>query len=85
VINLHQGHLDLAEAREALAAGDPAAAGAWIEAALQCLAAARTWQGETVPLVRRSDDARIAARILHRAIEAMGYDAGERETLVPTG
>ncbi|MFT3770597.1 MAG: tetratricopeptide repeat protein [Minicystis sp.] len=73
VIELHQGHLELAEARAARADGDHARAEALIEAAGQRLAAAERGEGERPPLVRRSDDARIAARILRRALnEALG-------------
>jgi tetratricopeptide (TPR) repeat protein len=70
VIELHHGHLDLADAREARAEGAPGEVRAMEldRAAMRRLADAEAWRGETPPLVRRSDDARIAARILRRAI-----------------
>jgi tetratricopeptide (TPR) repeat protein len=68
VIELHRGHLDLAEAREALEVGDRAGAADLTQAASLRLALAER-DGAGVPaLLRRSDDARIAARILRRAI-----------------
>ncbi|APR78782.1 Signal transduction response regulator [Minicystis rosea] len=68
VIELHQGHLSLAEARVLRAEGEDALADALIEAAEQRLAAAEAGEGDRPPLTRRSDDARIAARILRRAL-----------------
>lgn len=68
VIELHRGHLDLAEARAARDAGDDRGAQAlWAEAAGR-LAAAEEAEGSGEALTRRSDDARIAARILRRAL-----------------
>ncbi len=68
VIDLHQGHLELAEAREAEEGPRRPRAGADRAAPAQRLAAAEARQGDAPPLVRRSDDARIAARILRRAL-----------------
>ncbi len=68
VITLHEGHLDLGEAREARAAGHDERADALTRAAALRLAVAEASQGQTPPLTRRSDDARIAARILRRAL-----------------
>jgi predicted ATPase len=65
VIDVHQGHLELAEAREA---GRGPEEEALIQAASQRIARAEAWDEETPPLVRRSDDARIAVRILRRAL-----------------
>jgi predicted ATPase len=70
VIALHQGHLDLAEARAAREAGDEAHAEALIDAAAARLEEAEVSRGARAPLLLRSDDARIAARILRRAIAA---------------
>jgi predicted ATPase len=72
VIALHRGHLDLAEARAARDEGDAARAAALLEAAEQRLEAAEAEGGDAPPLVKRSDDARIAARILRRALGAVG-------------
>ena len=69
VIDLHHGHLDLAEARTL---GETAGAAERVCAAACRLAEAEACHGETPPLVRRSDDARIAARILRRALAAAG-------------
>ncbi len=68
VIAVHQGHLDLAEAREAQADGDEGRARELVGAAARRLAAAEARDGEAPPLVKRSDDARIAVRILRRAM-----------------
>jgi hypothetical protein len=65
VIEVHEGHLALAEAREA---GPGSTADALVEAAARRIVRAEACDGETAPLVRRSDDARIAVRILRRAI-----------------
>jgi hypothetical protein len=67
VIAVHRGHLDLAEAR---ADGDEARAATLGAAAEQRIAIAERGEGSEAPLVRRSDDARIAVRILRRAIAA---------------
>ncbi len=67
VIAVHRGHLDLAEAR---ADGDEARAAKLVAAAEQRVAIAERGEGSEAPLVRRSDDARIAVRILRRAIAA---------------
>ncbi|MEP7124152.1 MAG: tetratricopeptide repeat protein [Byssovorax sp.] len=67
VIAVHQGHLELAEAR---AEGDHARAAQLVAAASRRLGVAERGDAEEAPLVRRSDDARIAVRILRRAIEA---------------
>jgi predicted ATPase len=67
VIAVHRGHLDLAEAR---AESDASRAAALLAAASQRLEAAERGQAHEAPLVRRSDDARIAVRILRRAIDA---------------
>jgi hypothetical protein len=68
VITLHEGHLDLAEARDARAAGAIDRAAALEGAAADRLITAESTQDGTPPLTRRSDDARIAARILRRAL-----------------
>ena len=69
VIAVHEGHMDLAEAREARAeGGGEGCARAWVRAAARRIAEAEAWHGEVPPLVQRSDDARIATRILERAI-----------------
>jgi predicted ATPase len=65
VIAVHRGHLDLAEAR---AEDDAARAAELVAAAVRRVDAAERGSGEQAPLVRRSDDARIAVRILRRAI-----------------
>jgi len=62
VIAIHKGHLDLAEARAAMFVSDHDGARLHRECAERRLAAAR------VSLVDRSDDARIAVRILSRAL-----------------
>jgi predicted ATPase len=75
VIDLHRGHLDLAEARalrENEGPGTPRE-GELARAAARRITEAEAWNGEMPPLVRRSDDARIAARILRRALAASGY------------
>jgi tetratricopeptide (TPR) repeat protein len=74
VIALHRGHLDLCEAR-VLRESEGASAmsrrvGELVCTAARRLAEAEAWHGETPPLLRRSDDARIAARILRRALAA---------------
>ncbi len=69
VIAVHEGHLDLAEAREARAeGGGEGRARASVRAAARRIAEAEAMHGEAPPLVQRSDDARIATRILRRAI-----------------
>ncbi len=68
VIDLHRGHLDLAEARAARADGREGRADLMVRAAERRIAIAEQWQGDTPPLVQRSDDARIALRILRRAL-----------------
>ena len=75
VITLHQGHLDLAEARAAQAEGEVGRAWELVEAAEQRVALAEGWGDATPPLVRRSDDARIAVRTLRRALTAARYGA----------
>ncbi len=71
-VAVYRGHLDLAEARAALAAGDDEAARACVEHAKARLQKARTAASGRPPLVRRSDDARMAVAILERAIAAAG-------------
>jgi predicted ATPase len=68
VIELHRGHLDLAEARALRAEGHLPRADLLERAAERRIAIAEQWQGDTPPLVQRSDDARIARRILRRAL-----------------
>jgi predicted ATPase len=72
VIELHEGHLELCDGRAALAEGDWARAEACFQAAEHRIAVAEAPRGETPPLVLRSDDARIAVRILRRALAASG-------------
>jgi tetratricopeptide (TPR) repeat protein len=72
VIALHEGHLDLAEARDARAAGATDRAASLERAAAERLTLAETRQGGSPALTRRSDDARIAARILRRALASSG-------------
>ena len=67
VIAVHRGHLDLAEAR---AESDAGRAAALVVAARLRIEDAERGAGDAAPLVRRSDDARIAVRILRRAIDA---------------
>jgi len=68
VVAIHRGHLDLAEARQARADHDPLLVEKLLRSAHQRIDAAR---GDgTPPLVQLSDDARIAIRILERALEA---------------
>jgi len=76
VIAIHRGHLDLAEAREAFAASEDLDGEACIAAAKRrivdaCLPSPVPRADAPRPLVHRSDDARIAVRILDRAIAAM--------------
>jgi predicted ATPase len=71
VIELHRGLLDLADARAAREEGAEVRTATLMMAARERLAMAERSVGETPPLVKRSDDARIAARILRRAIAAM--------------
>ena len=66
VIAIHRGHLDLAEAR---AEDDATRAVELVAAAARRLDAAEHGAGDEAPLVRRSDDARIAVRILRRAVD----------------
>jgi tetratricopeptide (TPR) repeat protein len=75
VIAIHRGHLDLAEARRAEANGDRALAEAnRVYARLRVLDAhdpsTRSGNVTEPPILLRSDDARIAVRILERAIAA---------------
>ena len=75
VIAIHRGHLDLAEARRAEANGDRALAEAnRVYARLRVLDAhdpsTRSGNVTEPPILLRSDDARIAVRILERAISA---------------
>ncbi|MGZ3423460.1 MAG: tetratricopeptide repeat protein [Polyangiales bacterium] len=75
VIAIHRGHLDLAEARKAEASGDHALAEAnRVYARLRVLDAhdpsTRSGNVTEPPIILRSDDARIAVRILERAIAA---------------
>jgi tetratricopeptide (TPR) repeat protein len=60
-IGIHRGHLDLAEARLAVVTGNARAADAHV-------ARARWRIEEASALARRSDDARMAIRILERAL-----------------
>ena len=66
VIAVHRGHLDLAEAR---AEDDATRAAELVAAAARRIEAAEHGTGDGAPLVRRSDDARIAVRILRRAVD----------------
>jgi predicted ATPase/tetratricopeptide (TPR) repeat protein len=75
VVELHHGHLDLAEARAAHAEGETGRAWDLIDAAEARLDAAEEWDGDRAPLVLRSDDARIAVRTLRRALTTARYGA----------
>jgi hypothetical protein len=68
VVELYEGHLDLCEAREARADGDDDRAAALHAAAGLRIAAAERRDGDAPALTQRSDDARIARRILRRAL-----------------
>ena len=70
-IGVYRGHLDLAEARAAAARGDSAEAVAHVKMARARIDAARVSHDTLPPLVRRSDDARMAVRILERAIDTL--------------
>ena len=61
-IRVHRGHLDLAEARAAAAAGHERTAQARVDEARWRIEEARS-------LARRSDDARMAIKLLARAID----------------
>jgi predicted ATPase/Tfp pilus assembly protein PilF len=67
-IAIHRGHLDLAEARAATASGDLARATDCVADARERIATARA-DGDGPSLVSRSDDARMAVRILERALQ----------------
>jgi len=71
VVEIHRGHLDLALARELRLRADHDGARAYAERARARIRDAR--RGE-LPLSARSDDARIAVRILERAIERDSSD-----------
>lgn len=70
VIELHQGHLDLALGRAAELEGDDEGSRAHVYAAEQRLFIAEVGVDGEAPLTRRSDDARIAVRVLRRALSA---------------
>jgi len=69
-IAVHRGHLDLAEARVAARRADLGALRAHVEAARQRIADACAEGEGGESIVRRSDDARLAVRILERAVAA---------------
>jgi tetratricopeptide (TPR) repeat protein len=77
-IEVHRGHVDLAEARAALAMDAVDVARAKIGRARARIAAAYAEDAPSGPLVRRSDDARMAVRILDRALD-------ELVSIVPRG
>ncbi len=66
VVSIHRGHLELGLARELGRKGDSDGAVAFIARAKTRVRDARSG---SVPVTSRSDDARIAVRILERAIE----------------
>lgn len=68
-IAIHRGHLDLAEARAARARGDADAADTHIAMARSRNDAARAPGPNGTSLVQRSDDARLALRILEGALD----------------
>lgn len=70
VIEVHEGHLDLALARVAALEGAEEAARAHLRDAEHRLFIAEAGVDGQAPLTRRSDDARIAVRILRRALSA---------------
>ncbi len=67
-IAIHRGHLDLAEARAAAVCGDVDAVVAHQENARMRIELARTPSDDAPAHVTRSDDARLAVRILERAL-----------------
>jgi hypothetical protein len=69
-IAVHRGHLDLAEARMAARRADLGALRTHVEAARRRIADARAEDEGGESIVRRSDDARLAVRILARAVAA---------------
>ncbi len=68
VVAIYRGHLDLALARTARASGDASAAAAHRAAAAGRIASAKTPAAGSGALADRSDDARIAIRILERVV-----------------
>ena len=69
-VALHQGTLDLALGRAAELEGDDEGSRAHVRAAEQRLFIAEVGVDGEAPLTRRSDDARIAVRVLRRALSA---------------
>jgi predicted ATPase len=78
MIDVHRGHVDLAEARAAMEMGARDVASARIAHARARIASAYAEDAPGGALVRRSDDARMAVRILDRAIDELA--AWIRET-----
>lgn len=70
-VSIHRGHLDLAHARAAASEGDAPAVLALVERAESRIRRARAAEDGAAPLVGRSDDARLAVRILRRAIDEL--------------
>jgi predicted ATPase len=68
ILAVHEGHLELARCRAALAARDHAAALSHRREAERRVALAAAPVGEREPIVRRSDDARLAVALLERAL-----------------
>ena len=68
-VSIHRGHLDLAEARDAAARGDLDGARAHVARARARVLGAYAVGPDGASLVQRSDDARVAVRILERALE----------------
>jgi tetratricopeptide (TPR) repeat protein len=79
VVDLHRAHLDLADARAALARGDRALSASYVHGARMRIELAGAPGDETSgaaagdkrSLLERSDDARIAVRILERAMRPL--------------
>jgi tetratricopeptide (TPR) repeat protein len=74
-LRLFRAFLDLARAREALAEGRAAEAGAALEAARGRIQAASEGQGGERPLMDHSDDARAAHRVLSPLLERLESQA----------
>ena len=70
-IAVYRGHLDLAEARAAAMCGDARAALDHVRTARERIASAHVSHDGLPPLVCRSDDARMAVRILEHAIDVL--------------
>ncbi len=77
IIQLSLAHVVLAQADDTAAAGDIAGADALRQAALDTLVSAADWE-------RRSDDIRVHARILRRALARGALVVGERPAVVCT-